>query len=118
MKPAATRRHIIELLQTIASELLQLQYERTVSIADVPAELLSMWFDDLYHTALVEQQFTANEAAALARFHALFDEEYHKLPQHPGTIEIWLDDPAWRKIMSAAEETLEQIEPKTKNLRG
>lgn len=104
-----TKGHIIELLQLLASEQKQLDYEKDVPIADVPAELLCMWFDDLYHPALVEAQFSPNEAAALAKFNAIYEIESRKLPRSSGTIRIWLADPTWRRIMVAANQALKEI---------
>jgi hypothetical protein len=69
--PPDNRRHIIELLQPLASEELQLVYERTVPIADVPAELLCKWFDDLYYPG-IESQFEPGEAEALSRFNVFY----------------------------------------------
>ena len=104
-----TKRHIIELLQLLASEQKQLDYEKSVPIADVPAELLCMWFDDLYYPGSIEAQFDSSEAATLARFNAFYGVERKKLPPGFGTIRTWLANPTWRKIMAAADEALKEI---------
>lgn len=103
------RRHIIELLQLLSSEQQQLEYEENVPIAYVPDELRCMWFDDLYHPRLIAMCFTPSEGAALARFNAVYDVEKHNLPESPESIRVWLADPTWQKIMTAASETLKQL---------
>ena len=110
-----TKDHIIEILQLIASEQKQLEYEKTVPIADVPSELLCMWFDDLYHPGSVEAQFDSKDAQALAQFNDFYGAETKRLPPSRGTIRTWLADPTWRKIMAAAEEALRQLGPIQQN---
>jgi hypothetical protein len=43
------RNNIVGLMRMLASKNEQLAYERDVPIANVPAELVCMWFDDFYH---------------------------------------------------------------------
>ncbi len=104
-----TRVRIIELLQLLASEQEQLDYEKDVPIADVPAELLCMWFDDLYYPGSIGSRFNQSEAATLAKFNDFYDVEKRKLPQSSGTIRTWLANSTWRKIMTAANDTLKEI---------
>ena len=44
---AAIRAEVLSHLELLASPELQARYERDVEIADVPAELVCVWFDDL-----------------------------------------------------------------------
>jgi len=43
--PPSIRQSVIDVLQILASPFEQLEYQQDVQIADVPAELLCMWFD-------------------------------------------------------------------------
>ena len=103
--------HIIEILEMLASEEQQLAYERNVPHVDITAELLCMWFDDLYHPsdAFFRSCFTADELAALAEFHRFYDEQSKRLPESQGTVRTWLASSVWREIMQKAHETVSRI---------
>jgi hypothetical protein len=105
------RGQIRELLQLLASEKEQLDYERNVPHVDITAELLCMWFDDLYDSehAATDSTFSDAERAALAEFHRLYDERQRRLPESCGTVRTWLASPVWREIMRKAHETLTRI---------
>jgi hypothetical protein len=104
------RRKVRELLALLASEEQQLNYERQVPIADVPAELLCMWFNDTYHPGHGwNSEFTSGELEALARFHTVYESLAQRLPRAQGTVRTWLADPSWRKIMEASAITLGEI---------
>lgn len=105
------RTQIIELLRLLASEELQLAYERDVPHIDVTAELLCMWFDDQYHpnNALFSSCFTADELVALADFHQVYSARSDQLPESEGTVRTWLDNPTWCYIMQEAQRTLARI---------
>ena len=62
------RAGILELLELLADAAAQERYEHNVPIADVPAELCCMWFDDLYHpdSPAFQAAFTVAELDALA----------------------------------------------------
>src|ERR1041385_4150611 len=94
------RKRFVELLQLLASEEQQLAYERDVPNVDITAELLCMWFDDLYDSkhADSDSSFSADERAALAEFHRFYDERSRALPKSQGTIRTWLTSPIWREI--------------------
>jgi hypothetical protein len=102
---------IIDLLQLLASEERQLAYEQKVPHVDITAELVCMWFDDLYHPkdAFFISCFSADELAALAEFHQFYDQQNDLLPESMGTVRTWLADRSWREIMEKAQETLSQI---------
>jgi hypothetical protein len=105
------RDKVRELLALLASEGEQLDYERQVPIADVPAELLCMWFDDTYHPGPGwHAEFTSGDMEALARFHTVYESLAERLPSTQGTVRTWLADPSWRKIMNAAAVALGEIE--------
>jgi hypothetical protein len=102
---------IVRLLRLLASEEQQLAYERDVPIADVPAELCCMWFDDQYHPddSFFCSCFTADELAALAEFDRFYGEQKRLLPEDKGTIRTWLASSVWRAVMRKACETLERV---------
>jgi hypothetical protein len=104
------RRGVRELLALLASEEQQLNYERQVPIADVPAELLCMWFNDNYHPGSGwSSEFTSGELEALAHFNAVYESLAQRLPRSQGTVRTWLADPSWRKIMNAAAIALGEV---------
>ncbi len=100
-----------ELLQLLASEDEQLAYERNVAHVDITAELVCMWFNDLYDEkhAATDSTFTDVERAALTEFHQFYGERHRRLPESCGTVRTWLASPIWREIMRKAHETLSRI---------
>mgnify|MGYP003621848225 FL=1 len=70
----------IEILELIASYQAQRDYEKNVAIANVPAELVCMWFDDFYHlTPAFKAEFTEKELNALSCFNEFYDSRFEKL---------------------------------------
>lgn len=85
--PTSSRRvRFRELLSLLASEEEQLAYERNVPHVDITAELVCMWFDDLYDTGQAATDFTFSdgERAALAEFHQFYDARVKRLPKMSG----------------------------------
>jgi hypothetical protein len=105
------RGRIRELLQLLASEEEQLAYERNVPHVDITAELVCMWFDDLYDTkhAATDSTFSGDEQAALAEFHRFYNARVDRLPESRGTVRTWLASAVWREIMEQARRTVERI---------
>jgi hypothetical protein len=104
------KHRVRELLALLASEDDQLAYERDVPIAQVPAELLCMWFNDTYHPGPDwSSHFTNRELEALARFHGIYERLSERLPKSPSTVRTWLADPLWRRIMAEAAATLVEL---------
>ena len=103
----------VDLLKLLSSEDEQLAYEKNVSHVDITAELLCMWFDDLYcpDDAYFRSCFTAGELEALAHFHEFYDQRAELLPESQGTVQTWLASPVWREIMLEAKKTLDRLEP-------
>ena len=102
------RQQTVELIETIASQERQLDYEREVGAGVVPIELVCIWFDDFYHPhdADFRSAFAHEELAVLAEFNAFFRAHERLLPRDPDSIQVWLDHPTWREIMAKAGETL------------
>ena len=112
MTPAPHRRgQIRELLQLLASEQEQLAYEHIVPHVDITAELVCMWFNDLYDAkhATADSTFSDGERTALAEFHQFYDARVERLPESQGTVRTWLASSIWREVMEQARRTLERI---------
>lgn len=89
----------------------QRKYERDVAIANVPAELVCMWFDDHYHpsSAWFLDAFSDRERIELAAFSRFYEERLPRLPQDQG-IEALHAAPEWLEIGERARLTLESID--------
>lgn len=107
LEPDHARESVRELLQLLSDPAAQRKYERDVPIANVPAELVCMWFDDLYHPELLTG-FSESERKALADFHSFFDARVEGLPCDGGVAKLH-DAPAWREVMAKAGQALAQF---------
>jgi hypothetical protein len=88
----------------------QRQYERDVPIADVPAELFCIWFDDSYfsESPAHQQAFTPSELTALETFSAML----LSISTSVGEIRDVADLQArreWPRLAAAAAAVLQQI---------
>jgi len=65
------RKSVIEMIELLGSPSEQMKYERDVPIADVPAELICGFADDLYHpkSELFLNAFTEEELKSLAELY-------------------------------------------------
>ena len=102
---------MLEQLAVLASEAEQLEYERNVPNVDITDELISQWFDAVYHpdSAPFASCFSPEQLSELAKFTSFFDERIGRLPPSKGTVKTWLADPTWREVMNNAAETLQRI---------
>jgi hypothetical protein len=102
------RDNLLGLLDLLGSTDAQLEYQKKVPIADVPSELICMWFDDLYHpeTDLHRQSFSPEEQLILADFNAFYDMRVERLH---GPIEELIKLPEWMEVCRMARETAERI---------
>ena len=105
------RQTIVGLIRILSCADAQVAYERDVPIAQVPAELVCMWFDDHYHpdSAAFLGAFTARERAALAAFHATFSRVRASLPDAIPTVASLHARPEWLALMRAAADTLSRL---------
>lgn len=106
-----TRSTCRELLKLLSNREAQLRYEADVPVANVPAELLCMWFDDHYHpeTAWFSQAFTDHERQALADFNAFFSGVAGRLPTDQGVAGLHAE-PVWDDVCAKASEALAELE--------
>jgi hypothetical protein len=103
---------ILEMLRLWASREAQLEYRRTVPIADVSAELFCMW-DEVFwpDDAALRAEFSESEWTALQRFHSVFERVGRLLPHHPlPPIEEFILSPHWLQVSRAAARALRTID--------
>jgi hypothetical protein len=105
-----TRRSIHELLVLIGDRDAQRAYERDVPIANVPAELICMWFEDHYHPAAgwFVSAFSADELAELAAFNDFYRARTDNLPTSGG-IDVLQKAREWGEIVNRARATLVRL---------
>lgn len=105
-----TRRIVRELLILISDRDAQRAYERDVPIANVPAELICMWFDDLYHPASdwFVSAFSDDELADLATFNDFYGARTGDLPTSGG-IDVLQNAREWDEIVDQARATLVRL---------
>ena len=110
-EPRDWRLIIREELEVLSSEAEQLEYEKNVPFVDITVELLCGWSDDSYYPDDDEFKswFTEAELEATSAFNEFFDERIPLLPESNGTVQSWLNCPAWREIMAEAQKTLSLI---------
>lgn len=100
----------IELLKLISSFDEQIQYEKSVPIADVPAELICMWFNDVYHlTEDFKNDFTADELAALSKFNSFYDEKIPFLLDLKSELKEFHNSPVWKEVSEEAKKALNKL---------
>jgi len=102
------RESIVETLKIIASKRAQIEYEKNVPIADVHAELVCMWFDDLYHPKadLFLKSFSEEERAVLAKFNAFYEARLDSLPK---TLKELHRTSEWNEVCEKANEVLTEL---------
>jgi hypothetical protein len=98
----------IELLSLISSYDEQLEYEKSVPIANVPAELICMWFDDFYHlTDEFTKDFSSKELSALSTFNDLYEDKLPFLLELKSEIVEFHNSTAWKDVSEAASKALQ-----------
>lgn len=101
---------MLDLLDLLADFEAQRAYERDVPIADVPAELVSMWFDDAYHPTSAQhiRAFSVRERDLLAAFHSVYERCVDALPSDGGVIALQ-QSPHWATVAQHAARTARGI---------
>ncbi len=94
---------ILKLLDLLGDAAAQQRYEHEVPIANVPAELVCMWFDDSYQpeSPAFRSAFTASELQLLAEFNRFYDSRARALPSSGGVRGLH-QSKAWAEIMVEA----------------
>jgi hypothetical protein len=103
---------IIQTLRLLASREAQLEYHRTVPIADVSAELFCQWDEFFWpDDVALRAEFSESEWTALQRFHSVFERVSSLLPHHPlPPIEEFVQSPHWLQLSKAAARALQDID--------
>lgn len=101
-------RRLLELIGDLDQ---QRQYKRDVPIANVPAELICMWFDDHYRPdqAWFPEAFSSRERLTLADFSAFYEERLSMLPTQEG-IKTLQATPEWAEIREKARLALAELD--------
>jgi len=104
------RSSIRDHLALLADPAQQRQYERDVPNAVVSAELVCIWFDDIYHPESPDHHraFTSAEMAALEDFNTLFDDVTRRLGPIYDLTELQAHGD-WSRVCQAAGEVLRGI---------
>ncbi len=104
------RGNMRELLSLLASPEAQRKYEASVPIADVPAELVCLWFDDQYAPAsrAFRESFTDSELQLLAEFHSVYEARVKSLPTAGGLAALQQSS-EWNEIVDRAAQALGRL---------
>ncbi|MBX7149709.1 hypothetical protein K1X76_11610 [bacterium] len=104
------RQTILEALQLHSCLEEQIEYQKKVPIADVTAELVCIWFDDLYHpdTDLFRQSFTDDEVGILGEFNDFYAARRNFLPATRDVNELH-QSAIWIEIVNKAQRALSQL---------
>jgi hypothetical protein len=104
------RKNIIETLKLISSFKEQEEYQETVTIAQVSAEIFCNWFDDFYHPydKSFQDSFSKQELSLLEEFNVYFKSNGKYLPE-THDIKTWFENNAWIGISKKAKEILKSI---------
>lgn len=101
---------LIEHLELLSSAHAQREYQRTVPIASVSAELYCIWYDHVADEAAIARfvppVFSLEEQAAVRRMHAVLDGETSRGDQGLPCLEDFIDTPSWLRLHDEAVEAL------------
>ena len=88
----------------------QIKYQEDVPIANVPAELVCMWFDDHYYpdTEWFKEAFNESERKLLNDFSSYYESRLENLPD-TNDIYILHRSDIWDEIVNKAEETVRNL---------
>ena len=100
-----------DLLNLISSAAEQFEYEASVPIANVPAELVCMWFDDHYYpnSEWFLECFSPQGRDTLAEFHRFYEARVDALPDTEQVSELQKST-EWQEVMAKAKEAAGEIE--------
>ncbi len=106
------RQRVVEQIELLASPSDQMKYERDVPIADVPAELICGFADDLYHpkSELFLNAFTDLELRSLAELYGMIciaSKAFTKQDCH--CVADIQKTPEWRSVMAFAKDLVVKL---------
>jgi hypothetical protein len=97
------RKSTIEMIELLSLLSEQLKYEKDVPIADVPAELICMFCDDLYHPKSERfiAEFSEDELKSMAHMYGLLSEAARVTVHSVTELQKRSE---WRSVVSLAKE--------------
>ena len=102
----------IQILELLSSLKAQNDYKKNVPLADVPTELVCMWFDDFWHPDdTLKKHFQPHELSALTAFHHFFEARVDYLPSSTEGLEALHSSSKWSEIVDKAAQTLKTLLP-------
>ena len=101
------REAVLSQLKLLASLALQAKYERDAPAADVPAELVCGWFDDLDLPASASSLFVGKDLEAVRAFSDSFETALKDL-QGLSLSELH-SNPAWLNVAENARSLLQHL---------
>ena len=99
---SAVRDAVVSHLERLASLELQAKYERDVKVADVPAELVCVWFDDLDLPASAAKLFVGDDLQSVRAFSDFFESAMKELANL--TLSELHARPLWLKVADRARQ--------------
>lgn len=107
---AEFRNRVLEVLELIADDRAQLEYQRRAPDVDVADELFNQW-EDSYHAddAVFCRQFSAIELRAMATFDNLARLIAEETPQQLPPLHEFMKTSAWLRLSSAAALALNDM---------
>lgn len=99
---------VISHLELLASLELQTRYERDVKIADVPAELVCIWFDDLDLPASASKLFVGDDLESVRAFSDFFESAMKELANL--TLSDLHSRALWLKVVERARQLSLQLQ--------
>ena len=107
-----TRKNVLECLELIASAEEQLEYQKNVPIADVPAELFYGWESD-YQTCKNQDwfngAFSVREIEILEEFDAILEEIATTLPSPIPPLDDFMKMTEWLALSNAAGKAIHSL---------
>ena len=102
-KSMSVRAAIIKEIELLSLPSKQLEYEKNVPIANVPAELICGFCDDLYHPKCEQMlsAFTSEELKGLAHLYGVLCEA---ASIEAATVSELLKHDKWRAVVAVAKE--------------
>jgi hypothetical protein len=98
---------VVSHLELLASLELQAKYERDVQVADVPAELVCGWFDDLDLPASASKLFVGDDLESVRAFSDFFEASVKELGNM--TLSELHARPLWLKVVDRARQLSVQL---------
>ncbi|MCB9540072.1 MAG: hypothetical protein H6704_27985 [Myxococcales bacterium] len=104
------RRRVVEVLELIASEESQLEYQTQAPGVHVAHEIFNQW-EDWYRPSAeyFPLAFTAEELEVLRAFHEVYEQVCAETPQILPPIGLFVATEAWRRYSRAAHHALGRL---------